>query len=196
MEFTCNDGVRIKGKALYIQHIGNIKIRSHRPVDGIIKTAIIKRQADRYYACFSVKDIPEFLEPTGAFVGLDMDISNLVTTSDGQFFAPPKYLRQSKRQLRRLQRKVARRQKRSNRRRKTVLELQRLHQYIANLHLSKRYKYHVIYIRYKIYMIIYYVTSMKLSRKKRCYAKICVLERSCFYPNLGFPFQRSGRAQL
>ncbi len=132
VEFTYNDGVRIKGKALYVQHIGNIKIKLHRPIDGIIKTAIIKRQAGRYYACFSVEYTPEFLEPTGAFVGLDMGISNLVITSDGQFFAPPKYLRQSERQLRRLQRKVARREKGSNRRRKAVLELQRLHQHIAN----------------------------------------------------------------
>jgi len=132
VEFTYNDGVRIKGKALYVQHIGHIKIKLHRPINGIIKTAIIKRQAGRYYICFSVEYMPEPLERTGAVVGLDMGISNLVTTSDDTFFPPPKYLRQSERQLRRLQRKVARRRKGSNRRRKAVLELQRLHQHIAN----------------------------------------------------------------
>jgi len=132
MEFTYNDGVRIKGKVLYVQHIGNIKIKLHRPIDGIIKTGIIKRQAGRYYICFSVEVEVQHLPSTGATVGLDMGVTNLVTTSDGQFFPPPKYLRQSERQLRRLQRKVARRKKGSNRRRKAVLELQRLHQHIAD----------------------------------------------------------------
>ena len=132
IEFTYGNGISVKDKALYVQHIGNVKIKLHRPVDGKIKTAIIKRQAGKYYVCFSVEFTPIFLEPTGANVGLDLGISKLVTTSDGQFFEPPKYLRQAERQLRRLQRKIARRKKGSNRRRKAIRELQVLHQHIAN----------------------------------------------------------------
>jgi putative transposase len=104
----------------------------HRPVEGKIKTGIIKKQAEQYYVCFSVEFTPEFLEPTGHNVGLDMGISKLVITSDGQFFPQPKYLRQMEAKLRCAQRKVARRQKGSNRRRKAVLELQKLHQHVAN----------------------------------------------------------------
>jgi putative transposase len=132
IEFKYGNGMKLKDKGLYVQHIGDIKIRLHRPVEGKIKTGIIKKQAEQYYVCFSVEFTPEFLEPTGHNVGLDMGISKLVITSDGQFFPQPKYLRQMEAKLRCAQRKVARRQNGSNRRRKAVLELQKLHQHVAN----------------------------------------------------------------
>ena len=133
IEFTYSDGVRIRDNGkLYIQHIGEVKIKQHRPITGTIKTVIIKRKAGRYYVCFSVEYQPQPLESSGAVAGIDMGVSNLVATSDGQFFEPPKYLRQSERRLRRQQRKVARRKKGSNRRRKAVRNLQRTHEHIAN----------------------------------------------------------------
>ena len=132
VEFTYNDGIRLRGNRLYIQHIGEVKVKLHRSIEGTIKTAIAKRQAGRYYVCFSVKVEREPQEPTGAVVGLDMGITNLVTTSDGVFYEPPKYLHQAEAKLRCLQRKVSRRKKGSNRRRKAVQELQRAHEHIQN----------------------------------------------------------------
>lgn len=133
VEFTYSDGSKIRDNGkLYIQNIGEIKVKWHRKIKGDIKTVAIRRQAGRYYACFSCETEPDALEATGAVVGLDMGISNLVTTSDGECFEPPKYLRQSERKLRREQRKVARRKKGSNHRRKAVRNLQRTHEHIAN----------------------------------------------------------------
>lgn len=133
VEFTYGDGSRIRDNGkLYIQNIGEIKVKFHRPIKGVIKTVAIRRQAGKYYACFSCETEPKPLEPTGAVVGIDMGISNFVTTSDGEFFDPPKYLRQSERKLRRHQRKVARRKKGYNHRRKAVRQLQRTHEHIAN----------------------------------------------------------------
>jgi len=139
-EFTYGDGVRFRENRLYVQYIGEIKVKLHRPIEGKIKTAVIKRQAGRYYACFSIEVERPAMEPTGAVVGLDMGISKLVTTSDGAFYEPPKYLRRAEAKLRRLQRKVARRQKGSNRRRKVVQELQRAHEHIRNQRLDTAHK--------------------------------------------------------
>jgi len=148
-EFTYSDGIRLRGKKmsakpssfrLYVQHIGEIKVKLHRPVEGKIKTTVIKRQAGRYYACFSIEVERPAMEPTGAVVGLDMGISKLVTTSDGVFYKPPKYLRRAEAKLRCLQRKVACRQKGSNRRRKAVLHLQRAHEHIRNQRLDTAHK--------------------------------------------------------
>lgn len=61
-----------------------------------------------------------------------MQDTTSTTTSEGEFFDPPKYLKQSERMLRRLQRKVSRRVKGSNRRLKAFRELQRTHEHIAN----------------------------------------------------------------
>lgn len=133
VEFTYSDGIKLRDNGkLYVQYIGEVKIKQHRPIIGTIKTAIIQRKAGRYYVCLSVEYEPQPLEPTGTAVGLDMGISNLVTTSDGEFFPPPKYLRQSEQKLRKQQRKIARRAKSSKRRHKAVTNLQRTHEHIAN----------------------------------------------------------------
>lgn len=132
MEFTYSDGSKIRGNKLYIQYVGEIKLKMHRPIPDSIKTVVIRRRAGKYYACFACEIEPMPLEMTGAAIGLDMGISNLITTSDGEFFAPPKYLRQSERKIRVQQRTVARRKKGSKRRRKAIKNLQRTHEHIAN----------------------------------------------------------------
>lgn len=133
VEFTYDNGIKIRDNGkLYMQHIGEIRLKQHRPIVGTIKTGTIFRKAGRYYICFAAEYEAQPLEPTGAVVGLDMGINKLVTTSDGEFFVPPKYLRQSERKLRRQQRRVSRRKKGSNRRRKAVRNLQRTHEHIRN----------------------------------------------------------------
>jgi len=132
VEFTDSDGIKIKEDKLYIQHIGDVDLRLHRPIEGTIKTAIIRRKADKWFVCFSAEYEPPTPPSTGQSVGLDMGVKNLVTTSDGEFFDHPKYLRKALRNLRCAQRKVARREKGSHRRQKAVIELQKVHERIAN----------------------------------------------------------------
>lgn len=132
VEFTYNDGIKIKENTLYVQHIGDVRLRLHRQIEGKIKTAVIKRKADKWFVSFSVEYQPEPREKTGQAVGLDMGVKHLVITSDEEFFDNPKHLRQSERNLRRAQRKVARREKGSNRRQKAVIALQKIHERISN----------------------------------------------------------------
>jgi len=143
VEFTYNDGSKVRANRifssvgrrndkLYIQGIGEIKVKWHRQFKGIIKTVIIQRKAGKYYACFSVEYVSNPSPKTGAVVGLDMGISNLITTSDNKFFEPPKYYKQSEKKFRRIQRSVARKAKGSKNRRKAVRILQKNHEHIAN----------------------------------------------------------------
>lgn len=132
IEYTYSDGAKLKDGSLYIQHVGNIRIKQHRPIEGKIKTAIIKRKADKWFVCFSIEQDPQPQPKTRESIGLDMGLLHLVITSDGEFFDAPKYLRKSERRLRIIQRCVARRKKGSNRRNKAVSKLQRCHDYIAN----------------------------------------------------------------
>ena len=140
VEFTYSDGIKLRERTLYIQFVGEVKAKLHRPVDGTIKTATIKRQVGRYYVCFAVEVERPKLEATGQSIGLDMGITNFIATSDGTLYDAPKYLRQSERKLRRLQRKVSRRQKGSHRRRKAVRDLQRCHEHIRNQRLDTAHK--------------------------------------------------------
>src|SRR5215831_4260884 len=46
------DGCRLTDARLYLQGVGHIKVKLHRPVDGVIKTITVKRECGKWYACF------------------------------------------------------------------------------------------------------------------------------------------------
>src|SRR5690348_16164976 len=47
------DGTKLDGALVYFQHVGKIKIKLHRPVEGTIKTISFKREADGWHVVFS-----------------------------------------------------------------------------------------------------------------------------------------------
>ncbi|MDJ1170941.1 RNA-guided endonuclease TnpB family protein [Roseofilum sp. BLCC_M154] len=65
-------------------------------------------------------------------VGIDLGISSLLTTSDGNQVANPKPLKKHYRKLRRLQKSLSRKQKGSNNRYKSRVKLARVHQKIVD----------------------------------------------------------------
>jgi putative transposase len=109
-----------------------VRIKRHRSIDGIIKTATVIAQNGRYYLAFSCEiatgDIPASALPP---VGIDLGIQPLAIRSDGECFETPKDLRKSERQRKRLQRPVARRKKGSKRRKKAVRQLARAYEHVA-----------------------------------------------------------------
>jgi len=76
-------------------------------------------------------DPPE-LPKSGRFIGLDMGISALITTSDGEKVENPNYYRAGQAKLRVLNRALARKKRGSKNRRKTVKRVQRQHMHVAN----------------------------------------------------------------
>ena len=128
------DGCKLRdtGK-LYVQGVGELKVKVHRPLEGQVKTLTVKRECGRWYACFSVEaPVPEPLPATGAVTGIDVGLESFAVLSNGTVVENPRHYRQAQARLRRAQRKVARRRKGSNRRRKAVRELQRVHAHVRN----------------------------------------------------------------
>jgi putative transposase len=127
------DGCRLRqnGK-LYLQGIGELKVKLHRPVDGMIKTVTVKREATHWYVCFSVEvdRAPDARQPTD--IGLDLGLASFAVLSDGTVINNPRWYRTSMGRLRRAQRCVARRKRHSHRRRKAIACVQRAHLRIAN----------------------------------------------------------------
>ena len=72
------------------------------------------------------------LPSTGAAVGLDVGIKDLLITSDGQKFDNPKYMQKAEKKLAILQRRLSRKPKGSRNREKARLRLAKQHEYIAN----------------------------------------------------------------
>jgi putative transposase len=107
MEFTAGDGVKIKGKKLYVQFCGDIKIIAHRELKDYSRV-IIKYQNGQFFACFITEMPIKTFCQTNKSVGLDFGLKTFVTTSDGEKIDSPKFL---KRSLKRLSKAVSKRDK-------------------------------------------------------------------------------------
>jgi putative transposase len=128
------DGCKLKeNKKLYIQGVGEVKVKLHRPTAGHIKTVTLTTSCGKWYGCFSViVPDPSPLPETGNVTGIDMGLTSFAILSDGTVIRNPRYHQTAQAKLRRVQRRVCRRKKNSNRRRKAVQQLSRVHQYVKN----------------------------------------------------------------
>jgi putative transposase len=120
---------------LYLQGVGDLKVKWHRPLpgDATIKTTTAKREAGRWYVCFSVEMTEsELLPASDLAIGIDVGLTTFAVLSDGKEMTNPRHFRAAERRLRVAQRKLARRMKRSRRRQKARQELARAHLHVAN----------------------------------------------------------------
>jgi putative transposase len=125
-------GFSLQGSKLVLSKIGKVKIKLHRAIEGKIKTLTIKREAGRWYACFSVDCEAAPLPACADQVGIDVGLTAFATMSDGSTVENPRYYREGQATLRKAARKVARRKRGSHRRRKAVQLLQRAHAHVRN----------------------------------------------------------------
>jgi len=131
------DGCHLKGERAEFQHVGKVKLKLHRPIEGTIKTMRFRRDADGWYVIFScdlgdVRRVPSGCPSANPAIGIDLGLKTFLTTSDGEQVAPPKLYRSAQARLRCAARKVARRKKGSTRRKKAVRLLARHHQHVAS----------------------------------------------------------------
>ncbi|GAA2374126.1 RNA-guided endonuclease TnpB family protein [Nonomuraea africana] len=111
-----------------LQGVGHVQVHQHRRVLGTVKTISIKREGARWFVVLSCDDVPaERLPATGAVAGIDMGVASLVTTSDGEHLANPRYLAVTADRLAAAQRDLARKKRGGKRRRKAVARVAALH---------------------------------------------------------------------
>jgi putative transposase len=129
------DGFKLENKKLILSKIGSINIKKHRNIleDAEIKTCTIKKDLDRWYACFSVEaEIKDRnIEITNP-IGIDLGISHLITFSNGETIDNPRYLIKSEKKLARKHKKLSKSKKGSNNRNKRKFELAKTHRKIKN----------------------------------------------------------------
>jgi putative transposase len=137
-------GAALDGAMLRLSKIGRIpiRLRLHRPLQGIPKTVTISREADGWYACSSCADVPIMpLPSTGRATGIDVGLKVFLITADGQPTGNPRYSCRAERQLARAQRRVSRRKQGGNRRKKSVALLTRTHQRVQR---QRRHFHHTM----------------------------------------------------
>jgi len=120
-------------KRVYFQHVGQLKVKWHRPLEGTIKTVAFSRRPSGWYVLVScdLGDPPASAhEPA---VGIDLGLVSFLATSDGRRVVARKPLRTEQARLRRAQRHLARCQPGSARRKKAVGRVARLHERVTNV---------------------------------------------------------------
>jgi len=135
------DGARLTDNRLRVQHIGVIRVKLHRPIEGEIKTLSLKREADKWFviATAALPAAPK-LGNINPPVGIDVGLEHFLSTSDARHVANPKFLRSDLPALRRSSRSVSRKKKGGTNRRKAVKRLRKWHAHIANLRREHAHK--------------------------------------------------------
>jgi putative transposase len=133
-------GFVLEEKKLRLSKIGAITIKLHRPIpaEGVIKTCIIKRDVDHWYACFSV-ELPDPVPANSSqkraiqkAIGVDVGLTNLLTLNNGETIDNPRWLRHSEKQLAKEQRRKDRKLKGSANRHKQNKKVAQVHRKIRN----------------------------------------------------------------
>ncbi len=136
------DGIRLTSSGkLRVQHVGLVKVKQHRPIEGLIKTVTLTQEAEKWYAVFSCDlgaiDVAASPNPP---VGIDVGLESFLTTSDGHHEPNPRYLTTTLPALRRQARAVSRKQLGGRNRTKAVKVLRRMHARVRNMRNEHRHK--------------------------------------------------------
>ncbi len=136
------DGIRLTASGkLRVQHVGLVKVKQHRPLEGRIKTVTLKYEAEKWYAVFSCDLGASAVAPSSnPPVGLDVGLESFFTTSDGHHEPNPKYLKTALPALRRQARAVSRKRKGGRNRAKAVKGLRRLYARVRHVRTEHRHK--------------------------------------------------------
>jgi putative transposase len=119
-------------KHVYLSKIGNVRYHNSRPVNGEIKTCVVKRDAvGDWWVIFTAEVKPQLLPPTGKSVGVDAGLNFILASSDNQVVPAPEYFRKAQKDLRKAQRKLSRRKKGSNGWKKARTAVAKKHRKVA-----------------------------------------------------------------
>ncbi len=127
------NGCKIDGKRVYFQHIGQVRIVLHRPIEGTIKTVSFTRRADDWYLIVSCDLGDMALAPQdGPAVGIDVGLEKFSTFSTGEQIDNPRFFRKAEWAVARAQRRLSKHAKGTPERQYHKRIVRRIHERIAN----------------------------------------------------------------
>ena len=101
-------------QGIYIPKVGVVKFRSHQDLSGIkkIRNLTVKRSSSGKYYCVICCDVEvQQLHHTGACVGIDLGLKDVIVTSDGQKIKNNHFAKKAQSRIRMLQKQLSRRKK-------------------------------------------------------------------------------------
>jgi putative transposase len=127
-------GCKLEGSTLSLSKVGQVKVKLHRPMQGVIKTCCIKRDScGKWWGIFSCEMetcIP--LPISSEQVGIDVGLKEFAFLSTNESIAAPKFFRKSEAGLAKAQRKLSKEEKGSKERRRCKKVVSKIHAKIKN----------------------------------------------------------------
>ena len=132
--FRIPQNVSVVDGKVSIPKVGLVKARLHRPMEGTLKSATIKQEAQGHWfvtfvSYLQLQDAPATCDHP---VGIDVGLESLVTLDSGEKVKAPRFYRKGERKLRKAQRKLSRCMKHSHNRQKARKRVACLHTRIRN----------------------------------------------------------------
>ena len=142
-------GWKLNSNHITLTGIGTIKLFLSRPPSGDIKTVTLKRDScGDWFVSLSCANVPARLLPdTGRSVGIDLGLTSLLTTSDGEHVENPRHTDTYARRLRIAQRSMSKKKLGSNRRAKARQRVAKLHRKIERTRRDNHFKIAVDLVR-------------------------------------------------
>jgi len=125
-------GFDMTKQGLKLSRIGVVKIKMHRDIKGTLKTCIIKREAGKWYACFSCEVEPVKKPMPDKTIGIDVGIKSFATLSDSSTIDNPRHLIKSETKLIYKQRCLSKKKIGSSNRKKSRKIVAKLHCKVRN----------------------------------------------------------------
>jgi putative transposase len=135
------DAVTVEDRQVRLPVVGWVRMRESLRFRGQVKSAVVSRNADRWFVSLQV-EIPDPPVPDnqGPVVGVDLGVKRLATLSTGESLEGPKALRASLWKLCHESRSLSRKKKGSSNRSKAKMKLARLHARISNIRVDALHK--------------------------------------------------------
>ena len=126
--------INTEQQTVYLSKIGEVKVNLHRPMEGNIKTATLRRYpTGKWFISFSVEleQIPPPFKD-GEVVGVDVGLESFATLSTGEKIENPRFFRTEEHALAKAQRKLSRCEKDTRERNNARKVVARVHERISN----------------------------------------------------------------
>jgi putative transposase len=144
-----NGGAILDGRRLQLFGIGRVAVRWHRMMEGTLKTTRILHRAGQWFVLFTCEIVStKPLKKTGKAIGIDVGLTALITTSNGDKVDHPHYYRDAQKRLRVLQRSLERKTRGGCNRHKVLLNVQRQHAHVVQQRRDFAHKLSFILIKH------------------------------------------------
>jgi putative transposase len=132
-DFRVGDGLTLRksGRLGIVGVETEIKVKWHRPLLSVPKSAILTRQAGKWHIVFHL-EVAAVERASPDSIGLDLGLTALAALSNGAFVERPNFTKSHAKALRRRQRALARCKRGSKNRRKRKLSVTKLQAHIGN----------------------------------------------------------------